>query len=595
MQMFCNLPGGFFFITLLRTLAWVTIFGVAGQAFMRATKTLSANEHYAPAVGMAIFILVSVIFGWTSGIRQWNALPVTLIIICISVFLGKDWIILTKQLGFLLICAIPIAIVNLAVLGIFGDYNTGNDTFTYLVHGQWLQSHSFGEMPADIEHHPAFSQITIYQRLGWRMGMSFLLGWVQAAGSMEWSYETYPVLATTALIAGALAIGGLSSRLSQSGTLFCGVWTVVAGIVAGGFNYGAVRGFLPQMGALTLLTVLLGTLSGLEYGKTPGVRVLLLPVLILGALGYAYSEIIPFVGLTLVIFFLLEAYRLRSCSPLVAATILMTGTLVAWNFEIARMAQAICSQSKAVVGWPINWSSFEFFCHSCGILAADGRWVFPNSLGILAGILAGALLCTTLIKIRERFPFIIYAGLLVVAFVYFRLAAANPWSIGYGQSWSQFKLANWISPAVLVLLGIGMAGLFKTRRVLCVSVMALWVLSGAYGQIELASKSMPTICKELHRPYHPLKIYEELLGNIHRVGNGTLYIPPHTFSVKRQQLGSYFLYQIPLEADWRKDDYFGGVYSFDNPSSDARWQIVPGKGPNASFLTVVRLPAATSK
>jgi hypothetical protein len=77
--------------------------------------------------------------------------------------------------AFVIVVTIPV----LAPAIRFNSFNSFNDTFTYLVHGQWLQEHAFKELARGSGFFPAETQVVLYQNAGHRMGASFFLGFVQ--------------------------------------------------------------------------------------------------------------------------------------------------------------------------------------------------------------------------------------------------------------------------------------------------------------------------------------------------------------------------------------------------------------------------------
>jgi len=179
---------------------------------------------------------------------------------------------------------------------------------------------------------------------------------------------------------------------------------------------------------------------------------------------------------------------------------------------------------------------------------------------------------------------ILYAGLLLIAFAYFRWAVGSPWNLGQGQTWNQFKIMNWISPVLLTFLGLAVSQLAQKHWRMVYGLLIIWAGVGAYAQVELHCKSMPTICKELGYTYHPLKTYEHLLKELHDKNlTGPILISHAGTSLKRRQLATYFLMDVSLLGDWKDDDYLWHMPAVHPPAIWHGWKIVYSLGPDGNW------------
>jgi hypothetical protein len=234
----------------LLMLTFVTIVGYRLTSFLPATLQGSARVYLSPVFGLAILVLIATIHGWIAPFKQSTTLGITVGLLLVSLWFERSNKFLVTTLAVTLLIGLTTLIVHFSPLFKFGIYNWFNDAFTYLVHGQWLQQHSYAEPATPSGNHPAWTQVTIYQTQGSRMGASFVLGWVQALFGLEWSYYSYPVVMGLALACAALAVAGgvllftpenLKYRNWIAALIACAVANT-----ANGLQFGTVNGFLPQ-------------------------------------------------------------------------------------------------------------------------------------------------------------------------------------------------------------------------------------------------------------------------------------------------------------------------------------------------------------
>ena len=62
-----------------------------------------------------------------------------------------------------------------------------------------------------------------------------------------------------------------------------------------------------------------------------------------------------------------------------------------------------------------------------------------------------ALICNRFSALLPCISFILVSG---AFFLYYRYGSPSPWPTGTGQSWNQFKIANWVSAFSMVLVGL---------------------------------------------------------------------------------------------------------------------------------------------
>ena len=356
----------------------------------------------------------------------------------------------------------------------FEAFNPYNDAFIYLVHAQWLQTHPFREAIRISEYHPALTQVAVYQIQGFRMGASFLFGWVQGAFGVDWSYLVYPAVMLLPMVAGALALAGTAFFVVHRGRLVCLLGGAALITTFNRFSFGAFNGFLPQTYGVVLGFGSLGLIgmymARLQRGETIRPRGLLPGALLLAATLFCYPEFAPFLAIAAAVCVAGEALlvcRARASAILQFALLLCLFTIALVNLELSRIVQSVSIEAKAVVGGPVLWTPVQFLAHASGLLSGaweDGVWVFFSS--VLTQVLLLLFLGSSsalLIRYRKKLrleglaPALGLIAACVLAFLYFRYVRISPWSQGIGQSFSQFKLSNWVSIFVIFTLVCGVA------------------------------------------------------------------------------------------------------------------------------------------
>jgi hypothetical protein len=534
-----------------------------------------AVAGYAPLIGLSVFVLLATAVGWAGiGFRTWICLPLSAVVVLTGLWMCEDR-------GKALRNAAQVsAFATLASAGWFFSiiryqaFNPYNDAFTYLVHAQWLQSHPFREVIQLSGQAPALTQVATYQFWHFRMGASFLFGWVQAAFGVDWSYLVYPVIVVLPLVAGALAIAGTALFAVRKGRLVCFLGGAAAVTTLNGFSFGTLLGFLPQSYGIAFAFGGLGLLGMYTYScKHDGSvsTVALIPgAVVLSALLFCYPEITPMLVIAVLAYLVLESlfHASRARSMVSLAVRLTLGVLLLANVELIRVFESLIKQSNVVVGGPVVWTPLQFLAHAAGFLSGawDGNyWTFVSARATeISVLLVLACSCAVLIRYRHRVrpdalsPALSMLGVCVCAWLYFRYVSPSPWNEGTGQSWNQFKLSNWASLFLLFALTC-VAALASQRgrltRFIVIGGMLLWQGSGLAWNYVLADDRTRAFREETGFDQSPFASYLQIRTVAKLAGNEPIYLAlggPHQ---KNRQMFTYFLMDHPVISDWSDDGF----------------------------------------
>ena len=570
-----------------------TILGRALASFFPFKLRSLARFYLAPVMGLATLLvaaswmgrflvlgnsvlvplLVGGLIGWAL-FREKNVWQAIRHGLCNSVF------------GFA--CGISI----LAPLFIFGGFNSHNDAFTYLAHSNWLQSHAFSEFISAEEVTPLTTQIALYQKGGYRMGASFLLALVQSLLNLKWSYEVYPSIMVSSVTACCLACGfPLAKSLRSIPRKNRFKLLALPSFTIGGLIFGANFGFLAQTVGLSMSAGLLFALgSSLRWisANETSVRSIMraaVPLsVLLAATVFAYSEIAPFILLTLIISAFFMALRYRIWKKVLLYLGLQLGLASIYlNYEIFRLPAALKSQASAVVGGAVNWLLLGYFAHVLGWHGGawdEFQWTLPQHLDspsfflgmIVTGVLVFILIWSSRCIIKtilngDLFPSAVLLVFFFAGFCYFRYFVATPFATGVGQSWSQFKLSEWAHPFVMSFSLLALGGLLKNVRGRFAELITIVFLLGltitAYTGVK---RFAPLIqyygrTRDLNKFYHEFRM--KTLSACNNNFRTPIYLSLNGQHQKFRQMATYFLPDRAIASDWMDDCYISAWLPID--------------------------------
>jgi hypothetical protein len=546
-----------------------------------------ARFYLAPALGLTTLTIIASLIGRVLPLGNTVIMPCALIVLLVWALVSENNI---KQA---LLHALMVSVFGLfcgvSVLGplfVYGAFNAHNDAFTYLAHSNWLQEHAFGQVISPAMITPLTTQISLYQQEGLRMGASFLLALFQALLHLRWSYEVYPAVVVAAIAACCLAIGfPLAQVLRPMRKYIRLALLAVPALSFGGLVFGANFGFLPQTIGLALGGSLLFSVgpifrwvatknaSRLAVGKAA------LPsaVLFAGAV-FAYSELAPFLLVAVIGSGFILACRFRVWEKmLVHCSVLLGSTILVLNTELIRTYAALRMQSGAIVGTPVDWSLLGFIAHAFGLHggACDLlQWTTPERIGTLPFMLGlfllGVVILIVLLEIRIVWritlsgilmPTIIVLMLFTAGILYFRYAVPSPFPKGVGNSWSQFKLADWAHPFVMVLVLLAFSSLRpRFGKFFNSTVVTLFVIAIISATFFGLARIKPLMyyyrgVTDLNKFY--LKFRDSVLTTC--PNNAPIYLSLGGEHLKFRQMAALYLHDREVTSDWTDDSYFSSL------------------------------------
>ena len=536
-----------------------------------------SKVFFSPLLGLAVVLHLAVLLGWIGhGYRRPICLLVTAVALIVSLWGKRNLTALIKSTLLIVAFALVATTGVLYPVWRYAAINPYNDTFTYLVHGQWLQTHGFAEPAVRSGYYPAITQVLCYQWIGMRMGASFLLAYVQALIGTDWSSQVYPAVVAIPLVACALVVAGTAYSVCRrmSLSLLCGA---TIGLTLNGFSYGAANGFLPQTWGLAFVVGSLG-LAGQTLRRSitcSTVKAALgdwIPVaLLLSATIHCYSEVAPFLIVAIGLFFCISAipFRRHLGRLFTIAGWLAFLCAIMVNLEWFRIVRAMRIQTSALVGMAVNWPWWHFASFAMGLRTGvhdANLYLLSKSLTPFACLVGVAIVIVGLWwtsrcrgRIWSLIPHLTFLLLTVAAFVYFRLVAASPWPTGTGQSWNQFKLSNWATPSVFCLLAVGIAASARKSfaRSALLSVGLLGILcAGAVHHVKLADSRTHPLRQDVGLSYDPLAAFfriRQFAGSIPE--DAPIYLNMGEGKVGARHLLMYALEDRAVAGDWNDDEW----------------------------------------
>lgn len=562
--------------------------------------------YLAPILGLAALVIMATAYGWVLPFQFRYSLPLAMGLTGLAVGFEKykqqllrDWLQLCLFAG---IASLPI----LAPIIRFGGYNPFTDIFTYLVHGQWLQTHAFSEKAIGSGFYPALSQLIVYQGPGSRMGGSFLLGYVQSLFRLEWSYYAYIPTVSLAFVTGCIALGAAIRQVIPERKTVILALSAMPCFLMNGFIYGAEWGFFPQTfglafaaGMSALIPFLLREVIKHDYSWSQ-IAVYTLPVSVCtSALLFAYNEPFLIFGAAIGLFFSIVAVVYRKKIKIVIGFfgLFALETIILINYEGVRIARNLIqtlsiTDGQSAIGWPVLWRPIQFLAYAFGLKSPLNSNVHHIDYWISSIIfpmffLAMCLYLFWSIGKKKTFNmsllFLLCVDLvLLLVFLKFRYLSPNMSNVEVGHTFLQFKIAKYASLFSIGLAGVFLASLWHDHQRFRVIFSSLYLAGMTWGLLfhtfnvtNAFHHNFPEEVQRDKRPFDALLQLRAALATIPE--DEVVHVALGTLHSKLRQMVAYILYDRKISSDYRDDGYILGSLPLDerNMSSDgARYMVV---------------------
>lgn len=588
-------------LSMVALVFWATIVGRYLSGLAPRRLHAAARFYLAPALGLAFLtVAASVVGRWLplgNGIVAASLSLVPLIWALLKEPHKRRALAHALSNGFF---ALASGVTILAPLLVYGAFNAHNDAFTYLAHSGWLQDHAFSEIIEPALVTPLTTQIAMYQHFGFRMGGSFVLALVQSVFGLQWSYPAYPAVIIAAVFASCLSLGfPLAPFLRRFDRRKRLLILCLPSFGFGGLVFAANYGFLPQTLGMTFsgsLLFLIGPSFSWASSLGPRAKVAvikpaILSALLLSAATFAYSEFVPFVALTIGIVAIITMVQTREWrSVIIYGSAVLGISLILLNQEILRAYGALKLQSGAVVGTPVDWTLIGFVAHALGVHggAWDAfQWTLPSadwasygggllSTAILAALIAYSARIT--LKAARKpllLPLTAMLVLLAIGLLYFRYGVVSPFPVGSGQSWSQFKLADWAHPFLSVFVLLALLLPLSRLKTHSRKVMTALFVIGLLGAGAVAVERVRPVAKSYGNVRDLAQFYLDFRQAVltacpHRA---PVYLALGDGDQKFRQIATLYLPDREILADWQGDDYIQAFL----PELERRRELAAGQ------------------
>lgn len=466
----------------------LTIVGRKVASYLPYRIKSHARMYLAPVLGLAIFILLASTIGHVYGFSTIRFYVVA------TTFIISIWSFSTDNQKYQCLvhasCVSLVAIITSSVILMpiirFGGYDTYHtDAFTYLVHGNWLQNHSFFDTIRSEQSNLYTNQVSFYQDNGFRMGGSYFLGWLQAVTNEKWSYVSYPSALAMASVSFSFAVIYCVALITKINKIMAYLFACLPALSSGTMTFSLVRNYMPQafglataVAFLALVGAILSQLCSDRRSNTETNRwkSSIIPSILFSSCLICYSELSPFVCAGFLLSAALFAFKFPHKKFDILrffARLFFISTIII-NIELYRILKSIMYQSHAKVGINFDWSLFDFAGFAFGIKnfhlgqhlsVGNEGWIFDSVwlhyalIYLIFIFILWTWCCLTTKSKKSLIPLFSYAIVCLVGFIYFRYLSPDVYVTSNGDTHAQFKITNWVYPVCIVLL-IGSASPF---------------------------------------------------------------------------------------------------------------------------------------
>lgn len=479
------------------------------------------------------------------------------------------WVLLGAMVGMIFLGLLPVFL--------FHSFNPYNDTFTYISIADYLRTHSFSEKVMPSYYQPMLTQVSIYQGGFFRIGAVFFLSLAAKLMYVKRAVEVYPAVAAFAGMLNLLAIYFFISKVMKLNLFLLTVACFLTVFLFSPIYYALHGGFLPQLFGMAFILFSVACLEHQFQQRNQAGRLgwIIISMLMAAGLISAYSEIFPIFFLTFFFVMLLNFLTKKLSTTDFIKLAFLNGFffLLFANIEIYRMAHAILNQLHAVVGWHVNFSFVRFAATAFGIQPGFDNIELFSINGVVYVMLLVCFVVLFLIGAvkaikTESYIWLIPLSIYLLMFLYFT-QVNNPFIAGQKwQTWSLFKLCNWAFPFFVIGVCYGFSITKQWQKILGLLLGPLILIFTLHAHYQQAVEVSTPVIAATHSesPFEAYAISSELIGMI----NQHYHAQPIQLKVsnlKHRQMLIYYLYPMPVYADFNDDGYIYPYLGKDSFSS----------------------------
>jgi hypothetical protein len=192
--------------------------------------------------------------------------------------------------------------------------------------------------------------------------------------------------------------------------------------------------------------------------------------------------------------------------------------------------------------------------------------VLPSiTLGLFIFSLLVVVLVASARSVKKHFvdgvflPVIILIGIFIAGIIYFRFFVESPFSTGVGQSWSQFKLTEWMNPFLMVIILYSFVILQKQLgRKFIILIVTAFVVCLSFSVFVGMARIQPIVQYYGSQSESMDEFYIHFRKEVFSVCSQVdtpIYLNFFNDYVKFRQMAALYLNDREVFSDWSNDDY----------------------------------------
>ncbi|WP_313568878.1 hypothetical protein [Acetoanaerobium noterae] len=474
--------------------------------------------------------------------------------------------------------------IGILPLVLFNAYNVFGDGFTYIAIADYLLNYSYFDTAEIGSYHAVNSQMFLYQQAGFRMGTQFLLSLMTALFGGGYSFYYFMQVTSIGHMFTVTAIYLFSRVALKHRFKTSAILSVVSAFHVGIFVVVAYYGFLPQVygiGGAVIVFMLLFLFD--EWLKYKNFYISLI-IISASSLILSYSEIVPFVALSYIIFIVFEILKKRITRGLLKfMVILIVGIFLVSNVALFNLLKALKIQTVGIYGWNVKNTLAMYLQNIASVTPIYNGWSMTSELGwsfllaiitiiFITMVLYGSRI--VLKDVRNRKYYITMMVPFIVLLVYFTFFKMNPHVEGtLGHTWNISKLVQYYAFSFIIIFGIAYDEILESSKSGSLKTMISIFLIGyiiinsgmAYQQSNATAETMRVFTGNRS---NPIEEYEKMIDKYNGIDR-PIYLEIDKKYQTHKQMLAYFLKDSVVYSDWSDCPYI----SFSIPEEEKNVDI----------------------